>query len=281
MFNGIHNYVFKTIVVPLTGISLCSGCAALSAAEPISGRGSMHTTAHFVIRSHGGAPELHRLGNRCEALLSDLKSKWFEQEATEAEWTPRCELFVHADIASYLRNVPGGARTIGSSWVETEKGRVVTRRIDIRGDRTNWFDEAMPHELMHMLLADRFIDEPMPRWAEEGAALLADPQNKQQLHDLDLRRATEVRRQFRLVELFAAIEYPEPARQPIFYGQSASVVRYLTTRRRPADFILFVERAGKEGYDAALRTTYGINGVSALESNWLRSIRNAELAVLK
>lgn len=249
----------------------------LSAAETSVGHRSQ-TTKHFLIRSHGTAAEVQRLGERCEKLLAELNAKWFDEAASAEGWTPRCELIVHGNIASYLREVPGGERTVGSSWIETQQGRVVARRIDVRGDQIDWFEGAMPHELMHVLLADRFVERPMPRWAEEGLALLADTRHKQELHDLDFRRAAAAQKHFRLVELLTAAEYPASARRPTFYGQSASLVRYLASRGRPAAFVTFIERAGSEGYDAALRATYDIHGTAALEAEWLRSVRNDELA---
>src|SRR5262245_30745251 len=129
--------------------------SGLSAAETDLGLRT-YSTANFVIRAQGCATDLESLGRRCEALRSDLRAKWFGGEIRDEGGSPRCELVVHDRLASYLREVPGGERTVGSSWIETERGCVVTRRIDVRGDRDDWFDGAMPHELIHVLTADRF-----------------------------------------------------------------------------------------------------------------------------
>lgn len=271
---GVSDCAARVVPGLLVCLVLCGERTTSSAAEGVIGVRTLSTT-HFTIRSRSTATELQHLGERCESLRAELRTKWFEPEEIDHPWTPRCELVIHADVRSYLREVPGGERTVGSSWIQTVRGRVVTRRIDVRGDR-DWFDGAMPHELTHVLLADRFVDAPMPRWAEEGLALLADPQPKQVLHDLNCRSAVAAHRQFRLVELFAAAEYPPAAQQLTFYGQSAALVRYLTVRGRPTDFIGFVERARVEGYDAALRRTYGIDGVAALEAAWLHSVQNGD-----
>ena len=173
--------------------------------------------------------------------------------------------------------MPGGERTVASAWVETEAGRVVTRQIDVRGDRADWLDGALAHELVHVLAADRFVNAPMPRWADEGLALLADPHRKQTLHDADFRRASALRRQFRLAELLALDNYPSPERMTTFYGQSASVVRFLAARGKPTEFVDFVEHALEHGYDAALRKIYDLDGVAELEIEWTKSLRTPSL----
>lgn len=200
-----------------------------------------------------------------------------DADTDEVAWSPRCLVVVHGDALSYLRAVPGGERTVASAWVETEAGRVVTRQIDVRGDRADWLDGALAHELVHVLAADRFVNAPMPRWADEGLALLADPHRKQTLHDADFRRASASRRQFRLAELLALEDYPSPERMTTFYGQSASVVRFLAARGEPQEFVDFVEHALEHGYDAALRNIYDLDGVAELEIEWTKSLRTPSL----
>jgi hypothetical protein len=254
--------------------------AMVAAATSAVGAGTAHnslTTEHFTLRAQAETAELQRWGKRCETLLVELRAKWFEQTETLGGWSPRCEVVVHADAASYVRAVPGGERSVGSSWIETERGRIVTRRIDIRGDIDDWMAGALAHELIHVLLADRFLDG-LPRWAEEGLALLADPEHKQARHDLDFRRALSSRTQFRVGELVVLNDYPSASRITTFYGQSASLVRFLAARRPPAEFVAFVEKVGQIGYDAALRDVYAIDGVSALETAWLRSLTDSQLA---
>jgi hypothetical protein len=200
-----------------------------------------------------------------------------DADKDEVAWSPRCLVVVHGDALSYLRAVPRGERTVASAWVETEAGRVVTRQIDVRGDRADWLDGALAHELVHVLAADRFVRTPMPRWADEGLALLADPHRKQTLHDADFRRASALRRQFRLAELLAMEDYPSPERMTTFYGQSASVVRFLAARGEPTEFVDFVEHALEHGYDAALRKIYDLDGVPELEIEWAKSLRTPSL----
>lgn len=238
------------------------------------------TTEHFVVQSTQDAAALDELGARCEALLTELRTKWFGDAADDRGpvWNPKCLIVVHDTLASYLREVPGGERTVGSSWIETSQGAIVTRRIDVRGDKPNWFEGALPHELIHVLLADRFGNTPPGRWAEEGWAILADPTEKQFRHDADLRRAVARGEHFRLAEMLTLREYPGAQRITAFYGQSASLVRFLAERRTPADFAAFLKGAASQGYDAALREHYAIEGVADLERRWLADLESKQFA---
>lgn len=210
-----------------------------------------------------------RLVEATEKLRTDLAEKWL---GAASAWQPKCDLVLHATSAAYLRAVPGGEQTAGCGLIETQGGKVVRRRIDLRADRAGWYDAALAHELTHVVLADLFPDGAVPAWADEGMAVLADPSPKQNLHLRDLHLARQQRATFRLVELFALEGYPAADRHATFYGQSASVVRFLVARGTPEQFARFVRTASDEGHDRALREIYGMQGVAELERRWLRHL---------
>jgi hypothetical protein len=246
---------------------------SMSAAETDLGRRT-YFTENFEITARGSAADLEAWGRRCEALRAELRAKWFASPQGDVVWSPRCVVLLHDDATSYLQAVPGGERTVGSSLVEFGRHRVALRRIDVRGDRDDWQTAALPHELMHVLLADRAIRAPLPRWAEEGLALLVDAPSKQAAHDVDFRTALNRRNEFRVVELVTLDGYPSAGRVAVFYGQSASLVRFLAAQGTPTQFVDFVEQTSRLGHDAALRKIYRIDGIAALETAWLRSLND-------
>lgn len=203
-----------------------------------------------------------------ESLRRELATEWLAQPVP-GRWKPKCDIVLHTTAAAYLAAVPGGDKTVGSSLIDLAAGHVARRRIDIRADQPGWFRAALGHELTHVVLADRFTDGRLPAWADEGMAVLADPAAKQEAHRRDLQSARSARRTFRLVELFALVGYPPAERQAVFYGQSASLVRYLVSRGTREQFVRFVGAAGKEGFDSAVRDIYGLRGVGDLERHWL------------
>jgi hypothetical protein len=214
-----------------------------------------------------------------ERLRRELAEQWLGDDGAPDAWRPKCDILLHTTPAAYLRSVPGGEQTVGSSVIDTDGGRVVGRRVDLRADRPGWLKTALAHELTHVVLADRFPDGRLPAWADEGMAVLADTHTKQDAHSRDLRAAQSQRRAFRLVELFALNGYPSSDRQAAFYGQSASLVRYLIGQGTPAQFVRFVRAADMGGYETAVRDIYGLPGVRELERRWLQHLDVADAVV--
>src|SRR6185369_15416037 len=102
-----------------------------------------------------------------ESLRTELKSKWLPGSCSEG-WKPKCEIVLHSKRPSYTAAVGRGSeRTVGSSAVTVDKGRIVGRRIDLVAEDVDYFTAALPHELTHVVLRDRFVSAAMPRWADE------------------------------------------------------------------------------------------------------------------
>lgn len=67
-----------------------------------------------------------------------------------------------------------------------------------------------------------------------------------------------------------------PHQVPAFYGQSVTLVSYLSRRGDPAELISFAKLALTQGYADALRVTYGIRGVGHLRRLWLADVGTVE-----
>ncbi|HEX5498187.1 MAG TPA: hypothetical protein VFX03_03130, partial [Thermomicrobiales bacterium] len=227
---------------------------------------------NFRFCSRGNCQTSESLLQATERMRQDLARRWLGEGGGEQCWRPKCDIVLHATAAGYLRAAPGGQQTVGCSSIDAADGKIVRRRIDIRADQPGWFDAALGHELTHVVLADRFPDGRLPAWADEGMAVLADASTKQAAHLHDLQAAQSRRSTFRLAELFALNSYPAPERQAAFYGQSASLVRYLIGRGTPEQFVRFVDAAAGAGYEAAVRDVYRLHGVGDLERRWLREL---------
>lgn len=237
-------------------------------------------TRNLRICGLGAGPANLRWASEIERLRTSLSEKWLG-DRRPADWSPKCELAIHATAAGYAKAVGSDhAFTAGCSNVETASGRIARRRIDIRADRPGWLSGALAHELTHVVLADEFIAAGVPLWADEGMAVLADPAAKQGLHLRDFDAARQCGRTLRLAELLAESGVPSREQMPAFYGQSLSLAKYLIERKTPADFVSFLHSAQRVGYDAALRDCYGLGGVADLERQWgqASSITTAERA---
>ena len=222
-----------------------------------------------------------QLAESAEKLRGELREKWLGEpsDTTDGAWHPKCEILLYPSQASYVAAAGRGSEhTVGSSLVHVEHGQIKSRRIDLAGGRSDFLSAALPHELTHVVLKDRFLSAAIPRWADEGAAILADTEAKQGRHRSDLDDAIRRHATFAPANLVTMDDYPGPDRMGTFYGESASLTKFLVERGKPARFIDFVQMAAAKGYDAALRQCYGISRVDELDRQWRRYVSSPVLA---
>jgi len=242
------------------------------------GRWFVIETDNFQICSDGSESCARHLARHAEALRTELTLKWFGKASPEA-LAPKCQIVLHSSRASYTGAVGrGSTRTVGSSLVDIKPGRIRSRRIDLLGGQTEFLTAALPHELTHVVLKERFPATQLPRWADEGMAMLADTEAKQNRHRNDLRNALKHRTIFNLAALVTMEEYPRSDRWGTFYGQSVSLTKFLVMQRTPEQFVRFIVRSTAKGYDAALQECYGIAGVGELDRKWRLHLNSIELA---
>ena len=259
---------------------LSLGFCGWTSAEPASsgsatqiGPWCVIESANFRVAGITSQQQIKALLDTCEATRSKLTAQWLG--AGTGAWEPKCYIVLHPTADSYLREVGEGQMTAGSSLIELAGDRLVTRRVDLRADHPEGYLGALAHELTHVVIAERFIERQIPRWADEGMAVLADSKSKQDLHHGDLGLARSNRTTFRLIELMQLEKYPEPERQGTFYGQSASLVRFLVAHGGEQKFVGFLKKSSQIGYDAALRDIYKFSGVAELEQHWKRHLETA------
>lgn len=232
---------------------------------------SVIESPNFRIYGVSRLPNARAIADDCEALRRSLCRTWFGDRRVP-DWSPKCDVVVHATKASYLRAVGQDQfATVGSSRIDTSGEKVTLRRLDILASRAGWFATTVPHELTHLIMADEFGAGELPAWADEGMAVLADPPAKQSLHARDFRAGRLNGSTSRLASFVGESSYPSAKTVAVFYGQSASLVKYLVARGSPTDFVRFLHLAEKEGYDAALTAVYRLGGVHVLEREWLAS----------
>jgi hypothetical protein len=244
-------------------------CAAgpVTQAGVIYGNRWSASSSNFRVTNRHPSRDAREIAKSCETWRTSLQRFWCEGRCPP--WTPRCEIVVHANQASYLAAVGAGAgQTFGSSYIEfAHNKRVQRRQIDFRGDSPHG-PASVPHEMTHVVLADLLGGQQPPRWADEGMAILADAKSKRQLHERDLQSGLAQRTAFRAVELLSLDAYPHPSRVPAFYGQSVSLTHFLVSREKPAKFVAFLRQSAEQGYDTALRDCYAIENVQELEQLW-------------
>ena len=187
-------------------------------------------TANFQVYCQKPEASAKKLAQHAESLRSNFFSKWLGQTAPE-KWCPKCKILLYTKQRSYVAAVGRGSeRTVGSSLVEVDHGKITSRQIDLLEESTDYLYAALPHELTHVVLKDKLANG-IPRWADEGMAILADTPAKQQRHNNDLQDAVAHRTTFHAAELLLMESYPPPAKFGVFYGQSGPAGAHTGTVR--------------------------------------------------
>lgn len=229
-----------------------------------------HST-NFSVHSQDVRHRADRVALECERQRHQLQQRWLGSAAPPWQW--RCEIVIYANENAYLRNVGWqAAMTRGVCRIDRQHNRIVSRRLSLMTDPQSKELTALAHELTHLVLADRFQVCQPPRWADEGIALLADGTEKKLLHIRDLNRALADNCCPGVGEILAMRHYPQGPRLTTFYGQSLSLVSYLTELDEPAKVVEMVALAMERGYDTALHQIYGIANTAELERRWRRHL---------
>jgi hypothetical protein len=146
---------------------------------------------------------------------------------------------------------------------------VISRCIHVHGERAFLLKGVVPHEVTHAVLAGRLGAGRVPRWADEGMAILAEAPKHIDMH---LRHLPRMRADDALFAMRALIEmrdYPEPRGIGVFYAQSVSLVDFLARERGAERFADFVRDGERDGYAESLRKHYGWS-FAELDRRWKR-----------
>ena len=223
---------------------------------------------NFRCRCQLNEADGRRLALCCETWRNRLQHAWLVESVAKT-WQPKCEVCLHPNREAYnLALGRPGDTSVGSTTMKFDQGRAVQRRIDVRIDACDWSNAALPHELTHVTLADRFGGHALPRWADEGIAMLSESPEKHRERLVNLREVLAKRPTYRLLDLVQTSRVPPAHLRDAFYGQSVGLVSILVRKSAPATFADFVADSERVGLDQALRTHYRVDGMSGLQLEW-------------
>jgi tetratricopeptide (TPR) repeat protein len=233
-----------------------------------SGQWQVLETSNF--RVHATDDNLAgQVADVAECTRIELYRTWYGA-VPESNWTPKCDIYVHDSAEQYGRVTKQGPGSPGHSQTGVDRGRITSRRIDLRRDGPDLTHAILPHEITHVVLADRFNAKPMPRWADEGMAVLTEPTEKKQAHLRNLGDISQLGRLFTARQLMTMGDYPPGNQWPMFYAESVSLVEFLVNRGGPAKFVEFMERSLANGYEGELKHVYGFDSFDSLDREWSR-----------
>jgi hypothetical protein len=229
-------------------------------------------TANFRVYHKDSQEFAEKAAQMAEYTRSQMGRKWLGSNGED--WPQKCEIYLHATGADYSHETGQNPASPGHSRIELDEknSRVVSRKIHLRCDNPNLLECVLPHETTHVVIAGQYGNKHVPRWVDEGVAVLTEPAEKVELHKKNLARSLQNRELIPLRDLMQLPDYPEPRQIGTFYAQSVMLVDYLTRLKGPTEFTQFVRDALREGYEPALRKHYGLQGFQELQDRWTERI---------
>ncbi len=218
-------------------------------------------TPNFVVEAP--TSELtQQIGQYAERYRKEKALLWLGRELPP--WREPCPLKVTV--------TNGGAG--GATSFAFDQGRVLGRSMHIEGSTNRLLESVLPHEITHTVFADQFR-RPVPRWADEGGAVLSEDDSERKKHDQMCREILNGGRMIPLQRLFSLTNYPNDVM--CLYAEGYCVTNFLVNQGGRARFLSFVGTAMNNGdWDGALRSTYSYQGVADLEKAWLQHMRDTK-----
>jgi hypothetical protein len=222
--------------------------------------GASYPTTNFLVEAP--TPQIAQwIGQAAETYRQQKAIEWLGQEMPP--WPERCPLHVRVTMSG-----PGGATSFAF-----DRGRVLGQHMNIEGPMDRLVASVLPHEVTHTVFA-YYFRRPVPRWADEGGAVLSEDEVERERHDKLVRHILNTPgRKIPLRRLFALHDYPSDVM--VLYAEGFSVSNFLVSRSDRRTFLEFINQ-GMSGYgwDNAVRTYYHFNSVDDLEEAWLAQLRS-------
>lgn len=225
----------------------------------------LHETSSFRIY-HTDPALAEQAAEVAEAVRARQGTRW-GSKVVQTPWTPRCDIYLYPTAQELARMTGQPETSPGFSTMGVSGSQVVARRVNLRADHPQVLAAILPHEVTHVVLADVFNDQQIPRWADEGMAVLAEPSSEQAGRAADLHAPLADQRVFKISQLMT-IDYPDSKDWNLFYAQSVSLTQFLVRQGTAAQFVTFVKNAQRQGPEAALREVYRFKSLDDLEARW-------------
>jgi hypothetical protein len=225
----------------------------------VSQRAATVRTANFIVTADSQA-DADEFAVLAEGYRKQRAIDWLGKEMPQ--WSEPCPLRVSvADT--------GGS---GVTRFTFDGGRVRSQEMEIKGPRDRLKNAILAHEITHTVLAYAF-GRPVPRWADEGAAVYSEDDIERARHDKIVVKILNSGEGIKLAHLFRMKDYPRDGRDVMaLYAQGYSVVRYLAERSGRPAFLAFVSKGMDEGWESAAKSI-GFASVEDLEAQWLDYLR--------
>jgi hypothetical protein len=234
----------------------------LAALFAFASMGASYRTQNFAVQAP--TPEIaERAGQWAEYYRKEKAVLWLGHEMPP--WPQPCPLVVQVTMEP-----PSGATTFNFG----PQG-VAGQHMEIRGPLDRLLASVLPHEITHTVFA-YYFKQPVPRWADEGGAVLSEDDIELDRHDKLTRQILNQGREIPLRSLLSLKDYPN-GHIECLYAEGFSMAYYLVNdRSNRQTFLKFVAYGMTYGWDTAAQTFYHHKNVEELEGAWLKHLRDTK-----
>jgi hypothetical protein len=217
-----------------------------------------YRTANFVVEAP--TRRVARLvGEAAERERKAQALRWLGQQMPD--WPEPCPVKVTLTTAG-----SGSATSF-----KFDHRRVTGQSMQQEGTLDGILANSLPHEVTHTIFA-HYFRAPIPRWADEGGAMLSESDEEQQRHEQMLWKVLDTPdRLIPLRRLLPMMDYPKDV--TALYAEGYSLTRFLVGLKDRRTFLEFVKQGEADGWDKAARIQYNCDGVWELEEAWLADVR--------
>ncbi|MGD9633519.1 MAG: hypothetical protein AB7G28_05975 [Pirellulales bacterium] len=154
----------------------------------------------------------------------------------------------------------------GLTWAKDHPDRLL-HNVYLSTSPSRAAGSTLRHEIVHTVLATRFAHpKRLPPWAEEGIACRFDDDARKAARN---QQTAFWARTGRAPNLALLLEMPDlKALDESGYAAAASLVSFLLTRGDKQEVVRFAADGQALGWEAALRSHYGIQSYAELQSGW-------------
>lgn len=237
---------------------LMLACLVAGLIGSASAEAATYRTRNFIVKATR-ADVARQVAEYAEYYRRSKAQEWLGREIPD--WVDPCRVEVVLKLGD-----AGGA----TSFV-FDKGRVLGQDMTVEGPLERILNSVLPHEVTHTIFAAKF-GRPLPRWADEGGAVLSEDATELDRHDRLVREVINTGRMIPLHRLFVLTEYPNDVMA--LYAQGFSIANYLVSLKGKPYFLDFVWDGQTHGWDRALASYYGIYSTDHLEQYWVGWLRD-------
>lgn len=266
---------FLSSVVDLRAGDLVSGCrpGECDCVRRTTLNGWKVIESHSFRIHHVGASAVpERLLTVCEKTRCSLRARWLNDNGG-ADWSPKCDVFLYPSGSEFQRLTRFPAEMWGAADLEIGNGRVWQRRLYMRADDAKRLDKVLVHELTHVVLADYFAEHQIPRWADEGIAVLSEPAERRNEMRHWLAQEVSRGRLFSLRQLVSQDQIPaDKILGDLFYAQSTSFLEFLLSERHLSEsqLLRFVSDSKSRGLPITLARWFPEVATERWDTDWRR-----------